>query len=474
MCKVAADESKILTLYPADMDDLDRLMARRNDEDLRWAGDLVGMPREEAVGLLDDLVDYQHASQQFVLGVLGVNVVLTRAAGGKMFQLLQSRTMSPTVHRDVEAMLQSLQNVIERMRSQMDKLDLRNADLKRRYASFRRDKELLVQEKESFKVYEANVHKKESQLAAKSDEVIQARANLMTEGMALEQKTKAVQEQEDKAREEVRRAQSEAMKARIEARQLVAAKEDEVQARLTQMTQRMQEAEKRQREAEAERDHHRRKEHVMSEQMRAMAVKLKESRAALSSEKTKRKEDKAEREKMEAKVAQLSSEATAGPSSENASLQSAVEKRGGSTALTSSPSAVLDWSDDNLLASSSQQADLISTGTQSLILVESRSNPKHRNQRALRSFGIEGDDSDGDDDLPMPGLPSRRKYQKTNPASSRRSGSGASMAENRSGSSATGTTKDQNDQLRKWMAPFVNRATKGIVTGPRQKIRDGS
>lgn len=101
-CKAVAQQTQIIRLWPDDVNDLDRLLADRNDPDLRWASSLPHLTADEARQLLDDLVDFQCAAQQYVQGILGVNAVSTRVAGKRMFKLIQDKTNNPVVQQNLQ------------------------------------------------------------------------------------------------------------------------------------------------------------------------------------------------------------------------------------------------------------------------------------------------------------------------------------------------------------------------------------
>lgn len=500
LCKVAATHNSVLRLYPSDIHDLDNVLAQRNDPQRNRVGCLPSMTSEATDALLNDLIDFHWATQQYVLGVLGINLVTVQAARAKIFKLIQDKTMNSAVHTQVDRMMQSVSNALQRLEDQSSLLERKGSELFAQRESVRKEQSRLKSKAMSLKVLEGAVQKREAALQDKADEVVKCRADLLAEMASYEERVQKVRQEEEKTKEEARRAQTEAMRARIEAKQLIASKEDEVQARLAEMSHRLQEAQIRQQEAEMERDMHKQKELAMADQMRSLTSRLKECKAAILAEKKKRHEERARNDNLRVQTA----------------LHSSSRPSNGHVDSTTMVLGNVTSGHTNEVELTTRLQDSQQSGPRELF--EDRSNILALESKAGKRRKIRGNDGfdpldfdfDDEDELPMPGLPARSKFRKSFSAGSPWSTEGSAEANGSAlyddagaveathpggrtssegwgrsqmplrTSSTSGAAQGRRDdgrdygdaQMRKWMAPLIDRNTKGIVIGPKLKNRD--
>lgn len=296
MCKHAASAADLVVLWPSDLDDLDRLLAQRNDPESRWTAELQGVDMEpdEATELLDNLIDFDQAIQAYVMAVLGVRVVATRKAGQRAKKLINSTAIDSEVKEDLATAMDSLQQVLESLQRQRDKFDQRYASLKRQQYRFNEERQRQRERDQQLKRLEAALDQRDKTIDARAEEVLKTKTEVFAEKAELERQQREVEAAKQVARQEVAESNAAATRARIEASQTVAAMQLELNRAKREADDRVAEAESRQRDAEAERDATRAKSNLLADQMRELQRLNREVKAAKADEKTRRQKERAD------------------------------------------------------------------------------------------------------------------------------------------------------------------------------------
>ncbi|CAO1618121.1 unnamed protein product [Parajaminaea phylloscopi] len=479
MCKVPAHEDKILRLFPSELNDLDNVLTQRYQKDPNRTLALPGMSLEQSTQLLDELLEFHWLMQHYVLGVLGLNPATLRAAGVRIDRLARHWQVHRTGDTSIEHLLDSVRTIVERLDMQGRCLEEKETKLAETREKLRTEHYRLRDRSTQLKTLEAEVKKREAALQAKADEVIKSRAALLTDAADLEQRLKTTRQQEEKAKEDARQTHSEAMRARVEARQLVASKEEDVRARLAEMEERLRVAQNRQQEAEAERDAHRQKEHAMADQMRTLGSKIKECKAALQAE---RKRKRSDDERRDGSVVTTSvPPSTSGTSAHRSESQRASPSWAGRTFVTADQGTT---SADGLSAAAHSRHHL---PLQDLAGSFNNAADLHRSQRkrslvddddlSIAYYNANGEGDDLDDDVPMPGLPARHLARKSTSSSTVKwSRETSEVAAARAREKYGPSTQSSGGSLMRMTIdltrPLLLPGAKGVVTGPKQKVRD--
>ncbi|PWN26745.1 hypothetical protein BDZ90DRAFT_280236 [Jaminaea rosea] len=307
-CKAKAKKDDITRLWPDDVHDLDRLLAERNDPDSQWAASLAHLTPDEAKQLLDDLVDFQCAAQQYVQGVLGVNAVSTRAAGKRVFKLIQDKTNNPAVHQNLQTMLTKLESSILTFDYQLSRASKESAVLSKGKEQVDQKLAHVRKRRDEVQALEKAVQAKEAAVAKSTQTLQEARAAFHKQTAGWEAHVNAARKEVEKSKMEAQQAAADAARARVEAKQWVAARQVEFEELQSKIDERIAAAEARRDDAERERDAHRTKENEMAAQMKVMQEKMEKWKGFVASEKQKRADERkrfeGERAKLEKQLKQ--------------------------------------------------------------------------------------------------------------------------------------------------------------------------
>lgn len=378
-------------LWPADLTDLDRLKAQRNDPDFYRLAAVDGMTLEESGKLLDDLVDLDYALQSYASGVLGARAVTTRIAGRRILKLIRAEEDRSIISDNLQKSLDVLSTLIAQYQDRLLKVAQREDRCNNAIEQWKAHEQKITAASKRVDAQTQNINTMVHNLNKTKDQ--------LTKGLQALHSDRAVL-QRDQA--QVNKEREEAQRDRVEVRQTIAQKETDVRIQIGMMKDQVDEAEAKACQAQKERDETKDQNNKLADQLRELQRKIKEEQIARSN-------DKAKRKKVEEQMAAI--QAT------NQRLRARI-RSGSATTNGAMPD----------IPTSSQQQSLSSPETSGVSLGLSPSDSKrfHNDsslsilppRRHVKRAASDIDDSD-DEGFPMPGLPPS-KYKRSSAAASTR------------------------------------------------------
>lgn len=396
-CTQPAVLERIVTLWPADIADLDRLAAERKQPEFYERAAVVGMSEGESDLLFDLLVDFKDCVQKYVTGVHGAQVVPTRVAGQKILKMMRVEEERSILTDDLKCAIEKLSGAVESFDRRNVRIDLREHRLK--------------EATKTWTEYSKKLNESAISLSAKQDKLRQWDSKLSVERAALAEKTQSLEKERAALKvlqEQLHAGREAVQKDRIELRQLTAQVQAEFSIREGAMQTRMDTTEAQMLEADKERNDTREQNHKLANQLRELQKRIKEAQIAKDQDKAKRAglRDEIVRLELENKKLRAAALTTATTPKTNGAVSSPRQRQ-----QVNSPSASQSSNDARKCTSGGGSANRSVDSSLSILP------PKHHRANPSAAYQAINDsdtDDDADDDdfgYPMPGLPPS-KYQR--------------------------------------------------------------
>ncbi|CAO1616419.1 unnamed protein product [Sympodiomycopsis kandeliae] len=438
-CNRAGSIAQLIPLWPADLDDLDRIAARRKDPESRHQAEEQGLSPAEADELLDTLVDFNSAVQSYAVSIHGARAVASKVAGERVIKLFRlDRDEHPSSSIEMKTAILKLNKLIEQYGKRVSAIDKMKAGVET-------EKTKLAKAKDTYQQWNNKISKQSAQYKTLESQYNTKLTSLQNESTRLAQEQAKIL----KFEKEIKESREAIAKEKMEMRQLMIQKESELSIQLNKMSNETAEYRRDTQEAVKEREATKEQNFKLADQLRELQKKIKNEQISKMDEKTKNKKLKEENIKLELLVKKLKAQAV----SSSSSLSSSIAKP------QQSPSAGPSSSSSQRQPLSPSRSKANDPNSSLLIIPQSTSHPDAGGLGGLAGKGDDDDDDDDDDGFPLPGLPAS-KYKK-------RSIIDLTHSSSDTDESFSSTKRTAN-------APLSDRPLNrhwGIVTGPKRKVR---